>query len=84
MTGLTFYLDNNPKKEITISVSTFVLDYLQSKEYKKFSMPFKRRINFFISRKYGTCDIFTQEIWDEIYSTYDKYKVQFVRNIENY
>jgi hypothetical protein len=84
MTGLTFYLDNNINKAITISVSTFVLDYLQSKESRRFSMPMKRRINFFISRKYGTCDNFTQEIWDEIYSKYDVYKEQFVFNIKNY
>jgi hypothetical protein len=44
MTGLTFYLDNNINKAITISVSTFVLDYLQSKESRRFSMPMKRRI----------------------------------------
>tara|TARA_B100001094_G_scaffold332747_1_gene406217 strand:+ start:7468 stop:7731 length:264 start_codon:yes stop_codon:yes gene_type:complete len=77
MTTLTFYLDNNINKPFTISVSDFIMNFLQSEESAEFEYPIERRINWFIARKYGTCDTFSAELWDEIYATHNEYKLRF-------
>ena len=75
MKTITFYLDNKLNRPLTMSVSDFIKNFLKSEESAAFEYPIERRINCFIGRKYGTCDTFSSELWDEIY---EKYSEQYV------